>query len=127
MKTIALATALTAALAAPAAFASDSLARSLNVEPGLYTTAELIQLRHAIEDQDQTYVNFILNGGANPTDASVAFNATLRQAIEDQDTVYEAFLRNGGSEVISTQSFGHNEVATRIFAEIFEASREDED
>lgn len=126
MKTIALATALTAALAAPAAFASDSLARSLNVEPGAYTTAELIQLRQAIEDQDRTYVAFILNGGSNPTDASVAYDARLRQAIEDQDRTYEAFLRNGGSEVISTQSFGQNDVAARIFAELFEASREDE-
>lgn len=126
MKTIALATALTAALAAPAAFASDSLARSLNVEPGVYTTAELIQLQRAMEDQDRTYVAFILNGGGNPTDASVAYNARLAQAIEDQDRTYEAFLRNGGTEVISTQSFGHNEVAARIFAELFEASREDE-
>ncbi len=120
MKTIALATALTAALAAPAAFASDSLARSLNVESGVYTTAELIQLRRAIEDQDQTYVDFILNGGGNPTSASVAFDARLRQAIEDEDRVYEAFLRNGGTESISTQSFGapnHVAIAQALLAQ----------
>ena len=126
MKTIALATALTAVLAAPAAFASDNLALSLGVEPGQFTTAELIQLRRAIEDQDTVYEAFLRNGGSNPTDASVAYNARLNQAVADDDTVYEAFLRNNGSEVISTQSFGHNDVAQAIFARIFEESREDE-
>ena len=126
MKTLALTTALVAALAAPAAFASDSLARSLGVEPGAYTTAELIQLRQAMEENNQPIVHFILNGGSNPTDASVAYEARLRHAIEDQDTNIVAYLLNSGSEVISTQSFGHNEVAQRIFAELAEAAREDE-
>lgn len=125
MKTLAITASLVAALSAPA-FANDSLAASVGVEPGQYTTAELIQLRDALEENDAHEVAFILNGGTNPTDASVAFDARLRQAIEDQDSVYEAFLRNGGTEVISTQSFGHNEVATRIFAQIAEASAEDE-
>lgn len=125
MKTLAITASLIAALSAPA-FANDSLAASVGVEPGQYTLAELIQLREALESNDAQDVAFILNGGANPTDASVAYEARLRQAVEDQDTVYEAYLRNDGTEVISTQSYGHNDVATRIFAELAAASAEDE-
>ncbi len=126
MKRIALTAALITAIAAPA-FASDNLARSLGVGPGTYSTAELIQLQRAIEDNDQVYVRFLMNGGAGPVDPSIAADAQLRHAIEDNDRVYEAFLRNGGSEVVSTQSFGSSDTAARIFAEIREASREDED
>ena len=125
MKTLAITASLVAALSAPA-FASDSLAASVGVEAGQYTVAELIQLRDALEENDVNEVAFILNGNANPTDASVAYNARLNQAVEDDDTVYEAFLRNNGSEVISTQSFGHNEVAQRIFALLAAESAEDE-
>lgn len=126
MKTLALTTALVTALAAPAAFASDNLAASLGVQPGAYTTAELIQLRQAIESNDQVEVAFILNGGSGPVDASIAYDARLRQAIEDQDRSYEAFLRNSGSEVISTQSFGPSDEAARIFARLAEESRYDD-
>ena len=123
MKTLALATALTAVLAAPAAFASDSLAASLGVEPGVYTTAELIQLSQALSDNDHAEVAFILNGGAGPVDASVAFDARVRQAQDDDEHAIAAYLTNSGTEVISTQSFGQNDVAARIFAQLAEESR----
>jgi len=126
MKTLALTTALVTALAAPAAFASDSLARSLGVEPGQFNTAELLRLQTAQEEQDTNYVNFLLNSGPNPVSASVAFDARLRQAIEDQDTNYIAFLRSGGPEVISTQGSGHSLQAQAIFDRIRTESLEDE-
>ncbi|MFO7920580.1 hypothetical protein DZD18_01710 [Rhodobacteraceae bacterium W635] len=126
MKTLALTTALVVALSAPAAFASASLARSLDVEPGQLSTVELIQLRNAVEDNDTNYVNFLLNSSSNPVEASVAFDARLRSAIEDQDTNYEAFLRSGGREVISTQGTGHSLQAQAIFDRIRAESLEDE-
>ncbi|MEM8632695.1 MAG: hypothetical protein AAGF74_15790 [Pseudomonadota bacterium] len=45
MKTLTLTAALAALLAAPA-FANDQLARSLGVEPGIYTTAELAEMQN---------------------------------------------------------------------------------
>lgn len=128
MKTLALTTALIVAISAPA-FANDSLAASVNAQPGQFSVSELIQLRRAIEDNDTVYEAFIRNGGSetistqsfgtnsghdglaaslgvNPADYSTPQLIQLRRAIEDNDTVYEAFLRNGGSETISTQSFG---------------------
>ena len=127
MKPIALTAALVAALSAPAAFASDSLAASIGVAPGQYTTAELIQLRTALEDNDTAQVRFLMNGGApGPVDGSIAYQARIRQAIEDQDSAELRYLLNTGSEVISTQSFGQNDRAAAIFARLFEESREDE-
>ncbi|MGI3186574.1 hypothetical protein [Nioella aestuarii] len=123
MKTIALATALTAALAAPAAFASDNLAASLGVEPGVYSTSELVRLSQALSDNDHAEVAFILNGGAGPVDGSIAFDARIRNAAEDDEHALVAYLNNSGTEVISTQSFGHNDVAARIFAELAEETR----
>lgn len=123
MKTLALATALTAVLAAPAAFASDSLAASLGVEPGTYSTSELVRLSQALSDNDHAEVAFILNGGAGPVDASVAFDARVRQAQDDDEHAIAAYLTNSGTEVISTQSFGQNDVAARIFAQLAEESR----
>jgi hypothetical protein len=117
MKTLAITASLVAALSAPA-FANDNLAASVGVEPGLYTVAELIQLRDALEGNDQVEAAFILNGNANPVDGAVAYEARLRQAEEDGDYAIAAYLRNSGSEVISTQSFGQNDVAARIFAEL---------
>ena len=118
MKTLALTTAIAATLAAPAALASDSLAQSMGVEPGQYTTAELIQLRNAMEENDAARVNFILSGDANPVDAEVIYNARLEQAIAHDDLVTVNYLRNRGPEVISTQSVGQNERAREIFARI---------
>ncbi|WP_127561674.1 hypothetical protein [Nioella ostreopsis] len=117
MKTLAITASLVAALSAPA-FANDTLAASVGVEAGQYSLAELIQLRDALEGDDRAAAAFILNGGANPVDGSVAYDARLRQAEEDGDFAIASYLRNSGSEVISTQSFGVNETAARIFAEL---------
>ena len=118
MKTLALTTAIAATLAAPAALASDSLAQSMGVEPGQYTTAELIQLRNAMEENDAARVNFILSGDANPVDAEVIYNARLEQAIADEDYATVNYLRSAGPEAISTQGAGHSETAQGIFARI---------
>jgi len=117
MKTLAITASLVAALSAPA-FANDNLAASVGVEAGQYTLAELIQLRDALEGDDRAEAAFILNGTANPVDGAVAYDARLRQAEEDGDFAIASYLRNSGSEVISTQSFGINETAARIFAEL---------
>ena len=58
MNRIALTTALVLSMAAPA-FASDQLAKQLNVDPGVYTTAELVSLRNAIENDDHAAANAI--------------------------------------------------------------------
>ncbi len=138
MKTLALTTALIASLAVPA-FASDSLARSLGVAPGAYSTGELIRLRQAIDDGDEIYEAFLRNGGSETVstqsfggnfghdalarslgvdgaDYTTSQLIRLRQAVEDEDEAYEAFLRNGGNEVVSSQSFGHTNRAAEIFA-----------
>ncbi len=117
MKTIVLTTALVAALSAPA-FASDQLAQSLGVQPGQYTTAELIRLEQAQQQGNEQQVAFILNGGGNPTDPSVAYDARLQQAMENGNQPYVNYLRNNGTEVISTQGRGENPVAQRIFAQL---------
>jgi hypothetical protein len=98
-----LGTALALSLSAPA-FASEQLAASLGVNPDNFTTAELIQLRSAQEENDQATVDFILSG-ADSGSADVAA-IQLAFALEDDDRATVNFLRNGGSEVVSTQSFG---------------------
>ncbi|WP_071674298.1 hypothetical protein [Nioella nitratireducens] len=125
MKSIVLATAVVASLAAPA-FASEQLAQSVGVQPGQYTTAELIRLEDAIQRNDHQTIAFIMNGGGNPTDPSVAYNARLRQAVEDQDPQMVAFLQNSGTEVISSQGRGENPVAQQIFARIAAESAEND-
>ncbi|MDJ1015799.1 MAG: hypothetical protein QNJ35_04730 [Paracoccaceae bacterium] len=52
MKLIALTTALAVAAAAPAFANNDQLARSLGVEPGVLTTSQLVQIKSAIESDD---------------------------------------------------------------------------
>ncbi len=130
MKTIALASVLVAAVAAPS-FASDSLARSLNVEPGVYSTAQLIQLRDAVENQDTAYIDFILSGAANGSAFSVNADAEVaefraRVAQESDEFQLAAAIRNAGNEVISTQSFGHNDRASAIFAQLAIEAEDDE-
>ena len=118
MKTLALTTAIAATLAAPAAFASEDLAQSMGVATGQYTTAQLIELRNAIEENDASRVNFILNGHTNPVNAASIYNARLEQAIADEDYATVNYLRNAGPEAISTQGAGHSETAQDIFARI---------
>jgi hypothetical protein len=95
MKRFALSTALVAGLAAPA-IASDQLALTLGVEPGAYTTAELIELRRAMEEGDRTRINFILSGEASEStaaDRARALEAAALRAEEEGDYRQADFLR----------------------------------
>ena len=105
------ATALSAALAGPA-LASDSLARSVGVEPGQYTTAQLVALKSAQADDDHSRIRQIMaearaGGFSGATDLdqvaaaidaeglSPAQTVALKAAEDedDHDTIFR--LRNG--------------------------------
>jgi len=107
------ATALAAALAGPA-FASDSLARSVGVAPGQFTTAQLVALKGAQADDDHSRIRQIkaearAGGFAGATDlgqVAAAIGAeglsagqiVALKAAEDEDDHDAIFrLRNGGS------------------------------
>ncbi|WP_172328194.1 hypothetical protein [Mangrovicoccus sp. HB161399] len=62
MKLLVIASAFVTAWAATAQ-AGDQLALSLGVEPGMYSTSELVSLMNAREDGDAQREKFILNGG----------------------------------------------------------------
>lgn len=111
MKRILLTSALALTLTGPA-FASDQLARSLGVEPGVYSTAELIALRSAYEDDQFAVANSILNGSATDGEASsnaqfaasvgvdpsfsTADAAALRSAYEEGDYATVNFILEAG-------------------------------
>jgi hypothetical protein len=79
MKTIFLATAAAFAFAAPAV-AQSQLETSLGVSAGTFTTAQLIQLDRAYEENDQTRINFILSGGSN-LDAAESERRGIEQSV----------------------------------------------
>ncbi|QBY01859.1 hypothetical protein E2K80_14930 [Rhodophyticola sp. CCM32] len=54
---------LAVTLALPAVADDAQLAASVGVEPGVYTTSELIQLSNALADDDAITVNHILRDG----------------------------------------------------------------
>jgi hypothetical protein len=107
------ATAIAAALAGPA-LASDSLARSVGVEPGQYTTAQLVSLKSAQEDGDYSRIRQIMaearaggfSGAADLGQVSSAIDAeglspsqtVALKAAEDEDDHDAIFrLRNMGA------------------------------
>jgi hypothetical protein len=95
MKTQILSTALVLTLAAPA-FANDQLAQSLGVEPGAYTTAQLVDLDRAYEENDETRVNFILSGGSNLSTAEIERRGrelAIERAVEEDDFTQVQNLR----------------------------------
>ncbi len=125
MKRFILTTAMTVALAVPAA-ANDQLAMSLGVEPGEYTLSELVQLQTAMEEGDQKKIDFIMAGGGttvpesavspaqiqlatelnvDPANFSYAELVQLRQARLTGDIQEEGFILSGENDIISTQSF----------------------
>ena len=70
--------ALAAATFAAPALANDQLARSLGVEPGVYTTAELIQLKDAAEVSDNEGTVFFGDGFAfNASNGAAQLAASL--------------------------------------------------
>ncbi len=91
---------------AAAANASDQLAASLGVAPGQYTTAQLVQLKAALDDGDSERVAFIANGpvsaapgsqlaeslGVEPGSLSAADLVALKAAIDHGDPTRIAFL-----------------------------------
>ncbi len=123
------AAALTAALTLPA-FANDAnLAASVGVEPGVYTTAELIQLAVALEGDDVITANHILGAGGETVSSqgaavgqgdrqlaaslgvepgvySTAELIQLTVAMEENDMPTINRILSGGSETVSTQSSG---------------------
>lgn len=106
MKRIALTTALVLSLAAPA-FASDQLAKQLNVEPGIYTTAELVSLRNALENDDHAAANAIRSnpGGFGGADAATVQAAALNSAEQDDEHAAASYIRkNGVAERVNASS-----------------------
>ncbi|WP_138468148.1 hypothetical protein [Poseidonocella sp. HB161398] len=104
--------ALAASSAGFAAQASDQLATSLGVEPGQYTTAELAQIRSAVEKGDSTRVAFLLNGGSQddglsngsqlagslgvaPGTYTTAELVRLRDALEDGRSQSQSYVLDG--------------------------------
>jgi hypothetical protein len=134
MKTLALTTAfaLATVVAAPA-FANDQLARSLGLEPGVYTSAELATIKGAMENSSAGDAHFIASlinrdaGGVVSTqsvgtssqlarsvgiggDYTLSEVATIKGALENSSAGDAHFIDslinrdNGG--VVSTQSVG---------------------
>ncbi|WP_172332110.1 hypothetical protein [Mangrovicoccus sp. HB161399] len=97
--------------AAATANASDQLARSLGVEAGTYSNAQLVQLRNALEDGDSQKADFILNGQATaaanagdqlarslnvePGAYTTAELVSLKGAIENDDATRVSYVING--------------------------------
>ena len=155
MKRFALTSALILAFSAPA-FANEQLARSLGVEPGMYSTSELILLAKAREDNDRTFERHVLGGGAavvstqsfdmmpgndqlarslgvEPGMYSTHELILLAKAREDNDKTLERHILGGGAEIVSTQSVrvdgrvGINETARRIFEQLAAEEEEGQD
>jgi hypothetical protein len=133
MKTFAFATALALVSAAPA-FANAQLARSLGLEPGVYTIAELSAIKGATEERATDNRDFVAslvartgggvvstqsvgasnqlaaNLGLDAGDFTAAQLATIKGVTEERATDNRDFLaslvsRTGGG-VVSTQSVG---------------------
>jgi hypothetical protein len=121
--------AIAAAMLATPALASDQLAAAAGVEPGVYSTAELMQMISALEEGDNTAYRFVRDGGsevvssqspfgdAQPRNAQLAAAAGVEPgaystaelarmiaALEENDSQTFRFVRDGGSEVVSSQS-----------------------
>jgi len=124
-----------ALLIGTSAFASDQFARSLGIEPGVYTDAELVELRAAMDADDEQRIRQLTRNhdGAvvstqsygTMSDASTQLARSvglepgvytdeqmirIRAAMDGEDNlVLRQLIREGGSEVLSTQSIGTTE------------------
>jgi len=93
----ALAIALTTAVAAPA-FASDSLARSLGVEAGAYSTSQLVALKSALDSDDHTRVAFIKSQAGQDVTFSTSGSTEIAgfvidHAEDNNDLAFANFLK----------------------------------
>ena len=148
MKRIAITTALALAIAAPA-FANDQLARSLGVEPGVYTTAELATIKGLGESGDSLdrETGNVLAGlfsrgvvstqsvgaagnaqlarslGLDAGDFTAAELATIKGLVEQRATddafAISDLVGRGAGGVVSTQSVagisaGHAQIARNL-------------
>jgi hypothetical protein len=120
MRRFVLASALVTVFAVPA-FANDQLARSLGVDPGVYSTPELVLLRSVRQEGDGQREKFIIGGGAEivstqsfdgfansgndqlarslgvePGMYSTPELVLLRSARQDGDRQLEKFILSGG-------------------------------
>ncbi len=101
--------------AAATANASDQLARSLGAESGSYSTAQLVQLRNALEAGDTQKADFILNGGASgnaaagqlarslnvaPGTYTASELVALKDAVENDDLMRVSYV-TGAREIVS--------------------------
>lgn len=103
MKTAFFATAAALAFAAPAA-AQTQFEAALGVTPGAYTTAELIQLDRAYEENDVTTINFILSGGSNLTPAEIERRGVaeaINLSVEQGDVAQARNLAAARGDVIT--------------------------
>ncbi|MEM9247663.1 MAG: hypothetical protein AAGB05_03090 [Pseudomonadota bacterium] len=115
-----IAAALVTALAAPA-FASNSLAASLGVEPGVYTTSQLVQLKAAKADDDHVRIRQIMaeveaggfDGASDFSQVASSIDAeglsgsdivALKAAI-DEDDADRIFALRGNVDVASETTF----------------------
>ena len=126
MKTLVLSTTIAMSLGT-SAFATEQLARSLGVEPGTYTTAELVQMKFSAEDEDgkrlRTFVDrsmdivstqsvgisagviqLAASLGVDPADYTLDELVQLHTADASDDRWRARSIINGGTELISTQS-----------------------
>ncbi|MEM8555796.1 MAG: hypothetical protein AAGF71_13340 [Pseudomonadota bacterium] len=99
-KTTAILTAAAIAMGSMAS-ANTQLELSLGVEPGVHTSAELVRLKNAIEENNKSEIAFILGGSQTnvaTTDVN-GFSGTelvrLRRAQEDNKTNEVAFITSG--------------------------------
>lgn len=142
MKTILLSTAIILGIVAQAQ-ANDQLARSLGMEPGQYTSAELVQLSAAQADNNTALFNHLLeefngtaavsaqNGGitdghrqlaaslgVNATDFTMSELVQLRAAREDGDSSAERYIMSNSGTATPSRSggvtAGHRQVAASL-------------
>lgn len=96
MRTTILSTILAIAVAAPA-FASpgaDQLARSLGVEPGVYSLSQLVRLNEAFEEGSVSgaeIARFVTSGGADVVSSS---NPTGAITVNEAQLIERAQIRN---------------------------------
>jgi hypothetical protein len=137
MKRILLAATLLASVAG-AALADGQLARSLDVEPGTLSNAELVQLKNAIEANDNARVRLILERTDLSADRAPGISAgrakmaeelhvdpsrystvelmQLHAAIEAGDNARADWIRSGGAEAAAGRApgSGHAQLAREL-------------
>ena len=118
----ALAAAAALAIAAPAT-AATQLERTLGVEPGAYSTAELLQLRSAIDDNEQHRIEYILEqqGRADAaatrsaTSLTTAERTVIGSALENNDFTRARFVAENGLDTEADVSdAGKAQLATSL-------------